>query len=89
MADQTVRRVAVVGGIRTPFCRSNTLYGELTNLDMMSTALQGLVEHYDLEGALIDEVVGGAVITHAQGLEPHARGRCFQPTCIPTRPASP
>lgn len=64
--DMTSRRVAVVGGIRTPFCRSNSLYGELTNLDMMTTALNGLVEKFALEGTLIDEVIGGAVVTHAK-----------------------
>ncbi len=63
---QTLRPVAIVGGVRTPFCRSNTLYSELSNLDMMSTALNGLVERYNLKGELIDEVVGGAVVTHTK-----------------------
>lgn len=62
----TLRRVAVIGGIRTPFCRSNTAYSDLTNLDLMTTALNGLVEKYQLEGKLIDEVVGGAVVTHTK-----------------------
>ena len=61
-----MRRVAVIGGIRTPFCRSNTLYAELSNLDLMTAALRGLVEKYNLEGKLIDEVVGGAVVTHSK-----------------------
>lgn len=66
MAQQTMKRVAIIGGMRTPFCRSNTSYSELTNLDMMTTALNGLVEKYNLEGKLIDEVVGGAVVTHSK-----------------------
>lgn len=61
-----MRRVAVIGGVRTPFCRSNTLYAELSNLDLMTAALRGLVEKYSLEGKLIDEVVGGAVVTHSR-----------------------
>jgi acetyl-CoA C-acetyltransferase len=61
-----LRRVAVIGGVRTPFCRSNTAYSELTNLDLMTTALNGLVEKFHLEGELIDEVVGGAVVTHSK-----------------------
>jgi acetyl-CoA C-acetyltransferase len=61
-----MRRVAVIGGVRTPFCRSNTAYSELTNLDLMTTALNGLVDKYRLEGELIDEVVGGAVVTHSK-----------------------
>ncbi len=65
MSSQT-RRVAVVGGVRIPFCRSNTLYADLTNLDMLTAVLDGLADKFDLEGAHIDEVVGGAVVTHAK-----------------------
>jgi len=65
MAGQ-LRRVAVIGGIRTPFCRSNTAYSELSNLDLMTAALNGLVDKYELKGELIDEVVGGAVVTHSK-----------------------
>ncbi len=61
-----LRRVAVIGGNRIPFCRSNTLYADLTNLDMMTGALNGLVEKYSLAGQHIDEVVGGAVVTHSK-----------------------
>ncbi|MGQ0673926.1 MAG: acetyl-CoA C-acetyltransferase [Hyphomicrobium sp.] len=63
---EALRRVAVIGGVRTPFCRSNTLYADLSNLDMMTAALNGLVEKYRLKGAHIDEVVGGAVVTHSK-----------------------
>ncbi len=65
MAD-TLRPVAIVGGVRTPFCRSNTLYSELSNLDMLTTALNGLVDKYNLAGEHIGEVVGGAVVTHSK-----------------------
>lgn len=61
-----LRRVAIIGGVRIPFCRSNTAYSELSNLDMLTTALNGLVEKFHLEGVLIDEVVGGAVVTHSK-----------------------
>lgn len=63
---QSVRRVAILGGVRTPFCRSNTLYADLTNLDLMTEVLTGLVDRYQLRGAHIDEVVGGAVVTHSK-----------------------
>jgi acetyl-CoA C-acetyltransferase len=63
---QQLRRVAVIGGVRTPFCRSNTAYSELSNLDLMTTALNGLVEKYNLAGETIGEVVGGAVVTHSK-----------------------
>ena len=42
--SQSLRRVAVIGGVRIPFCRSNTLYADLSNLEMMTTTLNGLVD---------------------------------------------
>ncbi|MEM9355380.1 MAG: acetyl-CoA C-acetyltransferase [Pseudomonadota bacterium] len=64
--NQTSRRVAVIGGVRIPFCRSNTLYSDLSNLDMLTTTLKGLSEKYNLSGEHIDDVVGGAVVTHSK-----------------------
>jgi len=64
--NQTLRRVAVIGGARIPFCRSNTLYADQTNLDMMTAALGGLVDKYGLAGVEMGEVVGGAVVTHSK-----------------------
>ena len=62
----TLRRVAVLGGSRIPFCRSNTLYADLSNQDMMAAAMTGLVDKFALKGAHIDEVVGGAVVSHSR-----------------------
>ena len=66
MSEQPMRRVAVIGGVRIPFCRSYSAYADLSNLEMMTTALDGLVERYGLEDAHIDEVTGGAVVTHSK-----------------------
>ncbi|MBU2581525.1 MAG: acetyl-CoA C-acetyltransferase [Alphaproteobacteria bacterium] len=63
---RSLRRVAVIGGVRTPFCRSGTLFADLSNLDMMTAALNGLVQRFNLSGEHIDEVVGGAVVTHSK-----------------------
>lgn len=63
---ETLRRVAIVGSARIPFCRSGTLYADLTNLDMMTAALTGLVDKCNLAGVHIDEVVGGAVVIHSK-----------------------
>jgi acetyl-CoA C-acetyltransferase len=63
---QTLRRVAVIGGVRIPFCRSNTLYADLSNLEMLTATLNGLIDRYRLHGAHIDEVAGGAVVTHSR-----------------------
>lgn len=65
MSD-TIRRVAVIGGSRIPFCRSNGVYGSRSNLDMLSAALGGVVQRFGLEGEQLDEVVAGAVITHSK-----------------------
>ncbi len=64
--SNTLRPVAIVGGMRIPFCRSNSAYSSLSNQDMLTTALSGLVEKYNLQGEVIDETVAGAVITHSR-----------------------
>ncbi len=62
----TLRRIAVIGGVRIPFCRSSTLYADQSNLEMMTTTLEGLVDRFDLAGVHLDEVAGGAVVTHSK-----------------------
>jgi acetyl-CoA C-acetyltransferase len=62
----TLRKVAIVGGVRLPFCRSNTFYADQSNLDMQTAVLDGLVARFGLDGAHIDEVIGGAVVTHSK-----------------------
>jgi len=66
MSEQKLRPISIVGGVRTPFCRSNTLYADLTNLDMLTTVLDGLAERFALDGEHVDEVQAGAVVTHAR-----------------------
>ena len=63
---QGLRRVGVIGGVRIPFCRSNTLYADRSNLEMMTAVLNGLADKYSLSGVHIDEAVGGAVVTHSR-----------------------
>ncbi|WP_311210111.1 MULTISPECIES: acetyl-CoA C-acetyltransferase [unclassified Aeromicrobium] len=65
-SEQTVRKVVVVGGNRIPFARSNTVYQNVSNQDMLTAALDGLVERYDLEGEKVGEVVAGAVLKHSR-----------------------
>ena len=65
MGEQ-LRRIAVIGGSRIPFCRSNTIYADKTNMDMLAGALQGIVNRFGLEGVQVDEVVAGAVTTHSR-----------------------
>ncbi|MDX1626412.1 MAG: acetyl-CoA C-acetyltransferase [Wenzhouxiangellaceae bacterium] len=66
MSEGSLKRIAVIGGSRIPFCRSNTFYAEQTNKDMLASALQGLVDRYGLDGRKIDKVAGGAVVSHSK-----------------------
>ncbi|MFI7586862.1 acetyl-CoA C-acetyltransferase [Spongisporangium articulatum] len=60
------RRVAIIGGNRIPFARSNTNYFRASNADMLSAALDGLVKRYNLEGVEIGAFVAGAVLKHSK-----------------------
>jgi acetyl-CoA C-acetyltransferase len=60
----SARRVAVLGGNRIPFARSNSAYAEVSDHDMLTAALDGLVERFGLHGELLGEVVAGAVLKH-------------------------
>jgi len=64
MSNQTIRPVAVVGALRIPFCRSGSSYADISNLKMLSTVLNGLVDRYELNGEQLGEVNAGAVISH-------------------------
>jgi acetyl-CoA C-acetyltransferase len=63
---QTVRRVAVIGGNRIPFARSNTVYTDASNQDMLTAALNGLVDRFGLEGERVGEFAAGAVLKHSR-----------------------
>jgi acetyl-CoA C-acetyltransferase len=59
-------RAAIVGGNRIPFARSNGAYGDASNQDMLTAALDGLVARLGLQGERLGEVVGGAVLKHSR-----------------------
>ena len=62
-----VRRVAVIGGVRIPFARSGGPYATASNQQMLTAALDGLVERYGLQGpGAVGEFVAGAVLKHAR-----------------------
>jgi acetyl-CoA C-acetyltransferase len=64
--NTSTRRVAVVGGNRIPFARSNTAYADASNQDMLTAVLDGLVERFGLQGERVGEVVAGAVLKHSR-----------------------
>ena len=61
-----LRRVAIVGGNRIPFARSNAAYATASNQEMLTSALEGLIERFNLHGERMGEVVAGAVIKHSR-----------------------
>src|ERR1700731_115469 len=63
---KTSRRVAVLGGNRIPFARSDGAYADASNQDMFTAALGGLVERFSLEGERLGAVIGGAVLKHSR-----------------------
>jgi acetyl-CoA C-acetyltransferase len=58
------RRVAIVGGCRIPFVRAMGAYAESSNQDMLTAALQGVVDRYGLQGERLGDVGAGAVLKH-------------------------
>ncbi len=56
------RRVAIIGGLRTPFVKANTVFNDLTALDLGRIVVQELVQRYDLDPEQIDELVFGQVV---------------------------
>ncbi len=90
---QPTRRVAILGGVRIPFCRNNTAYHDVGNLGMSIKALGALVEKYKLHGEVLGEVALGAVLKHSSdwnlgreaalssGLSPLTPGITMQRAC--------
>jgi acetyl-CoA C-acetyltransferase len=56
--------IAILGGNRIPFARSNGPYAEASNQDMLTATLDGLVARFSLQGERAGEVVAGAVLKH-------------------------
>ena len=87
------RRVAVLGGVRIPFCRQNTAYADVGNMGMSVRTLGALVEKFGLQGVELGEVAMGAVIKHpsdwnlgreaalSSGLSPLTPGITLQRAC--------
>lgn len=90
---RAVRPVAVLGGVRIPFCRNNTAYADVGNLGMSIRTLGALVERYGLHRQVLGEVALGAVLKHAadwnlgreatlsSGLSPATPGLTMQRAC--------
>ena len=62
LVGNAMRRVAIVGGARIPFARSMGAYAECSNQQMLTAALQALIDKYALAGARLGDVGAGAVL---------------------------
>ncbi|MFS8064158.1 MAG: acetyl-CoA C-acyltransferase, partial [Luteimonas sp.] len=89
----TARRVAILGGVRIPFCRNNTAYFDVGNLGLSIKTLGALVQKFGLQGEQLGEVAMGAVLKHSSdwnlareatlssGLSPLTPGITLQRAC--------
>ncbi|MER7802045.1 acetyl-CoA C-acetyltransferase [Streptomyces parvulus] len=67
LAPRQTRRVAVIGGTRVPFARSDGPYATASNQEMLTAALDGLVTRHGLqEPGAVGEFVAGAVLKHSR-----------------------
>lgn len=62
-----VRKVAILGGSRSPFARSDGPYATASDQEMLTAAFGGLVERYGLRGpGAVGEFAAGAVLKHSR-----------------------
>lgn len=62
MSNETKRRVAVVGGARTPFAKAGTALKDYSALELATHSVNGALEKLDLDPAAVEQLVYGAVI---------------------------
>src|SRR5580698_2273226 len=91
--NASVRRVAVLGGIRIPFARQNGPYARASNQDMLTATLEALVGKFGLENEALGEVAAGGVLKHSRDfnltrecvlgtrLDPHTPAYDLQQAC--------
>ncbi len=84
--NTTVRRVAIIGGNRIPFARSNTVYSNVSNQEMLTSTLQGLADRFNLHGKRLGDVAAGAVMKHSRDFN-LVRESVLSTTLAPETPA--
>lgn len=84
--NTTVRRVAIIGGNRIPFARSNTVYSNVSNQEMLTATFQGLVDRFNLHGQRLGDVAAGAVMKHSRDFN-LVRESVLSTTLSPETPA--
>ena len=56
------RRVAVIEGCRTPFCRSGTVFNDVSAVDLARHAALEVIQRAELDPGIVDLVVMGQVV---------------------------
>ncbi len=62
MSENTATRVAVVGGVRTPFGRAGTVFKKRSALNLAVHSVNGLLQKQRLDPQSVDELVYGIVV---------------------------
>lgn len=87
-------RIAVVGGLRTPFVKAGTHFKDISQLQLSSHVVKGIVERYSLDPGKLDELVWGRVlhdplipnlareIVFEAGLPPSVKAHLVSNNCI-------
>ena len=89
-----MKRIAIVGGCRTPFVRAGSAFKNLSSMDLAVSTVQGLCKRLSLDEGRIDEVVYGTVLLDPRypnfarevvlraGLRPTIRAHAVSNNCI-------
>ncbi|MGZ8833114.1 MAG: acetyl-CoA C-acyltransferase FadI [Thermoanaerobaculia bacterium] len=80
---ESLQRVAVIRGVRTPFAKSGTHYARLTALDLGKMAVAELIERTGLDPSEVQEVVFGNVIPSVKA--PNIAREIILGTGLPTK----
>lgn len=78
------RRVAIVGGLRTPFVKAGTDYRDLSTLELGAAVTNELLNRSNLEPGQVDQVIAGAVIADvgAPNIAREISMRCNMPASV-------
>lgn len=87
------RPAYIVGGMRTPFVKSLTLYRDVTTQDLMTASLSKLAEKFNLNNQIVGDVAIGGTLRNpldwnlarecvlGSGLSPYTPGYSVQRAC--------
>jgi acetyl-CoA acyltransferase len=78
-----MRRVAIIAGVRTPFCKAGTALKDISAVDLARHATVELVHRTNLDGKLVDEMAFGQVVS-----SPLAPNLAREVSLLPQFPAS-